>query len=451
MWLPLARALDPMTRTASVAVAELGARTRTPWVHHLALWAFVAGTAVPYHIASPIGSVSTISLLDVTLCLEAPYAVLVLLHDQFPRVMRLVLAALIVPLACTVLSLLWSSDYSRTIKGVANYCEATVAFLVAYALFSRVPVRTALRYVAIFAVLLVIPALGSQLGLPFCEPQILDTVSHESSEYANLKTSYDSRLSHPFIGMHNDFATVLSLFVLSLFAGASLYRSRALLLGGVVCLTACCLTQSRGVLAALFLGGMGVLFANRERIWKRRGFVRTVVTAVFAGTVLVTLVLVYGSYNEALLAHLDSRFTDEALVVRAERLAVAADAMTTEPLTGLGGNVVPSTTLGNMHNTFVEQVVYFGLILGPIADFALISVPFVLWRSGRRMSSGPLLSSAMTWTFVAQLVSFAGETSFEAYLPKTYVYLAAGLFVALLASMQVEWQASNLRRYQLSS
>lgn len=442
-----------MTPGTSGSFAPRGwsVRYRTPVLRQIVLALFVAGTAVPYHIPSPVGMVSNISVLDFTLLLVAPYAIFLLIRNQLPWTLRLICCALSVPMACTVFSLLWSSDYSRTVKGVASYGEAMMAFVIAYALFSDVPVRTALRYTAALAVLLVIPALGSQWGFPFCEPQILDTLSHDSSEYANLKVSYDSRLSHPFIGMHNDFATVLSLFILVLFAGASIYRSRALLLSGLVSLAACCLTQSRGVLAALCVGALGLIFENRERFWKRRAVMRTLATTGFAGALLVTLILLYGSYNDALLAHFASRLTDEGVLVREERLAMAADAMTAEPVSGLGGNVVPSTTLGNMHNTYVEQIVYFGVILGPITDMALFSIPLIIWRSERENPLAPLLRSALAWTFVVQLISFAVETSFEAYLPKTYVYLATGLFVAILVSMRSEWRILRSRQYRLSS
>ena len=91
-----------------------------------------------------------------------------------------------------------------------------------------------------------------------------------------------------------------------------------------------------------------------------------------------------------------------------------------------------------MHNTFLQQAVYFGIPLGVLVSAALIGLAgFFLARRRRAAIAGVL-----AYVLLVQLVSFAFEASFEGTVLRVLFYMSIGMAVALLRSVESERAAA---------
>jgi O-antigen ligase len=228
--------------------------------------------------------------------------------------------------------------------------------------------------------------------------------------------SYYVRFSHPFIGRSNNIATLLAILSLPLiYWSVTSKRNRlATSLIGV----ALVLTLSRGVLIGVAVCGLFLLVRSRGHFG---ALLRRLVAPLVIGVVvLVILVLRDPSVAETIGGRLSSVTVSD----RATLLTLGTQAINDNPLIGVGGGVGDP-----VHNSYLQQIVYYGFFLGSLVVLAFLRVPAAFF--GR-----DVLSRAAGLGVAAAFVSFLSESSLEGTLLRPLIFLCIGLLAALSLSVE---------------
>jgi O-antigen ligase len=395
----------------------------------IALMAILLAAAVPVRLPVSVPLVGSISVLDLllvaaagTLLLDATFRPL---DPGYGRLFWL----LCIPFVLSAASVVWSQDRSATLHATLVSAEALVAYLVIVRELAGVPASRVIVYIGRYAYLMLIPAVLLLLNVPGFEPQI-SSVKESSGDYI----SYYTRLSHPFLGRSNNLATVLAFLAPLLLYWGHVRQDRRALLTGIVAFVAIFLTQSRSVLLAFLVAA--VVFAPFAvgRRGVRTRLLRTVIAVVFLGAVSVAMLY---SLNPATNEFFSDRFSRANVDERAELLAAGNAKIAERPLLGYGAGVTPDDEpllAGGVHNTFVQQIMNFGLPLGLLVGAAIVGLAASLLARRRHNA----LAGAVAYVVMVQVVIFLFQASFEGTLLRVLFYLSMGLGVALLRAVDRE-------------
>jgi O-antigen ligase len=110
-------------------------------------------------------------------------------------------------------------------------------------------------------------------------------------------------------------------------------------------------------------------------------------------------------------------------------------------------NAVPPTNPNprqpnvDVHNTFVQQALYYGLPLGLVISLALCGIAGVFLA--RRHATA--IAGVIAYALMVQLISFLFESSFEGSVLRVLFYMSVGLATALLRAVEREAAAGDLR------
>jgi O-antigen ligase len=382
--------------------------------------------AMPVRISSGFPVINSVSILDVLLLLAAATLFLDLAFRPIDPGYKALFWILCVPLVLSVVSIVWSQDRPATLRSVIIYAEGLIAYLFVVRELTALPAERVIRYIARYAYLLIVPAV--LLLLHVLRPE--EDLSHTSGTYI----SYYSRLSHPVLGRSNNLATLLAFLVPLLLYWGHVRRDRRITAAGVVALLAVFMTLSRGVLLAFLLAGLLYApFAVGRRAGERGGMGVKVVAAVALGAVAIA---VFSTVNPATREFFAGRLSLANVHDRSELVSRALTKFSERPLLGYGAGVTPDQDpllSIDVHNTFLQQLLYLGLPLGVLAGFALCAIPaFFL---ARRWTP---LAGVIAYTLMVQLVLFLFESSFEGTVLRVLFYLCLGLATALLRSAERE-------------
>jgi O-antigen ligase len=398
--------------------------------------------------------VHSISVLDVVLIALAGTLFLDLANRPVDTGYPALFWVLCTPLAISILSLAWSQDRAATLRAVLGYAEGLIAYLLVIRELAGVPSARVIRYIKRYNYLLIAPAVLLLLRVPGFQPRV--DLRHTTGDYL----TYFSRLSHPVLGPSNNLATALAFFAPILLYWGHTRSDRRASRAGLISMLAIVLTLSRGILLAFLIAGL--LYAPLN-VGRRRRAARGLGVKIAAAVGLGAAALgVFYAVNGPTHALFKDRLSTANLTTRAEIYSEALKKVASNPLIGRGGGVteslpptqsnqqpvrldlyaasaaatLPATAQqrANVHNTFLQQAVYFGLPLGLIVSLALCGIAgFFLARRRTRPLAG-----AIGYALMAQLVSFLFESSFEGTVLRLLFYLSVGLATALLRSVEEE-------------
>lgn len=395
------------------------------------------GLVLPFRFSVPSSVVGSISLLDVAVAMGV--AVLVarfigggVISFGDDRVLIL----LSIPFALAVVSMIWSSDATSTVRAAILSLEAIGAYLVVVNTLERAAPGTHFLVASGIIVGLVIFSTAFWVGIVDIAPQFTSELSDRE-----LLTYY-ARLSHPFLGRSSDLSSVIAMF-LFVVAGAWVVQRRVMwAVSVVVGLVGVALTLTRGVILALVVGviAFGLSIGRRET---KLNISRRIV-GLMAGGVAIALLAVIAvvslspGFATPLAENLRNRLALSGYQVRVENVSLAWDVIMRNPLVGLGGGNLGGGILaerGGVHNTYLEAMINYGIVLGLVASAALVLVALRLYsyRSSAPLSDATLvLVSAGFATVVTQLIVFVGETTYEAATPRVAFFMSVGLVVSLV-------------------
>jgi len=346
---------------------------------------------------------------------------------------RRVTILLAIPFLVCVGSLAWTDDLTATLRSIGMFTEAMVAYWVVTNAFGSLRPPQLFSRAALLVALLLIGSMLSLLQVPAFAPQTPPNMVVGGPEHWAYLTTYYARLSNPFYGLSNDFASVLSLYVLPLLAwGVVRSKLRYSLLAGIV-FAGVALTLSRGVVIATVAGGVLFLVAERQRLTRW-------LPGISVGSALVlTVAYFYYQLNEAVQTHLVDRLSITTIQVRREIFHYALQRISEAPIVGYGAGVVTDPVLADgVHNTYLQQALYYGIPLGLVCGGALwlLAARFLTWPAQTRAVR--VMAMAIGVSVLTQLAVFLVETSFEATLPKTEFYSFAAFGSIVLAQMTRE-------------
>jgi hypothetical protein len=205
----------------------------------------VAAAAFPVRMRYAFLGFGSFTVFDLVVFAGAPLLLLRLLLAGRLRVGdRSTFFLLGVPAAVCVLSLGWSQDRGATLYRAVFAVEALLGYLVAVNLFTELSARRIVRYLSALVALLILGGVLSLLGAPGFEAPI-GGLEPGTEEYLNYVASYYSRFSHPFLGLSNNFATVLAFFVFPLVAYGAACRRRLPLAVAILAAAGVAATLSR--------------------------------------------------------------------------------------------------------------------------------------------------------------------------------------------------------------
>ena len=395
----------------------------------IALTAVLIAAAMPVRLSADIPVINSVSVLDILLIAAAVTLYLDLAVRPLDPGYRPLFWILWIPFVLSIISLVWSEDRIATLRSVFIYAEGLIAYLFVIRELHGLPAARIVTYIKRFAYLLIIPAVLLLLRVPGFGPQEAG-LSERSGGY----TSYYTRLSHPILGRSNNLATVLAFFAPLLLWWGHTHRDRRVMVAGVVTFVAIFLTLSRGVLLAFLLAGvLYAPFAAGRRRFGRPGLGFKVTALVTLG---FTAIAVFYTVNAETREFFAGRLSADNVTGRSALIAESLSDIAAQPLLGYGGGAGPDPNpllAVDVHNTFLQQVVYFGLPLGLVASVALCAIAgFFL---ARRTTP---LAGAIGYTVMVQLVLFLFESSFEGTVLRVLFYMSVAFAVALLRAVEEE-------------
>ena len=363
----------------------------------------VVVAAFPVRISTGFGY--SISVFDVTLLALLYVFVMRRLAGVPLRVgPPAVAAAAAIPALAGFTSLLWTDDFAVGARAVVSALSAVLAYLVVLDLTGGLSPRAVARLAALFSVLLVLAGLATWMRVPGFEPPA--SASDPWSWYA--------RLSHPFIGKSNNLATLLVLLIPILLWSAARYRSLWFWMAALVGIAGTILTFSRGALLVLIT--ILVIYATRSARDRKLGTLRTVGIGVLA---MIVVAVLANSFSDQLVGvEQRLRLEDQGRVLLLQRAMMDIGS---SPILGTG-----SAPEFDAHNTYVQFLVEYGVILGFICCVALLLAVFV-WFVRRPDNGSPTTRFVVGLSFLAGGLMFAVQSSYSGALPARSSGCAGGL------------------------
>jgi O-antigen ligase len=396
----------------------------------IALTLLLLAAAMPVRLPVRVPVVGSVSVLDLvliallgTLYLDLPWRRL----SWGPRPLAI---ALLIPPAVSALSMLWTQDRNATLRSTIVYAEAVIAYLIVLRELEGLSAARVVAFVRRYAWLVTLPAVLLLLHVPGFGPEERG-LSPTSGDYL----SYYSRLSHPVLGRSNNLATALAILVPALLYWGHTRRDRRATTAGLIALTAVVLTLSRGVLVAFAVGGLGYLLLLRRPPGSPR---RPVLGKVIAATLgLAAAAAALYELNPDTREFFLGRLSPANVTRRADLYSAAFQKIAEHPLLGYGGGAVPDgdrSLLVDVHNTYLQQLLYYGLPLGMLVGAVIAALPiFFVARRWRAPVAG-----AVAYAVLVEAISFAFESSFEGTVLRVIFYLALGLLVGLVRAAETE-------------
>jgi O-antigen ligase len=399
----------------------------------LGLMALLLLAAMPVRLPTEVPLLGSVSVLDLFLFLASWTLVLDLPLRPLNWGYSSVVSLMAVPAVASLLSVVWSGDPVTSVKAALAYLEGLVAYLfVVRELEGLTPTRV-IRYIGRYALLLTIPAVLLLLHVPGFAPYE-PGLSQSSGSYI----SYYTRLSHPVLGRSNNLAAALAIFVPPLLYWGHTRRQSSASIVGFITLIAVAATLSRGLFLAAFIAGLAYLLLLRRTSAAPRRSVVGKLIGVMIG-LFVAAVALY-QLNPPTREFFAGRLSGTNIDLRVNLYDEAFRRILDRPLLGYGADAAGSSDVAltvDVHNTYVQQVLNFGLPLGIVVGLAIaaLPIPFLLRR---RIHP---IAGAIGFAVLIEVVSFCFESSFEGTVIRVILYLSLGLLTGLLKAAEVEAEA----------
>ncbi|WP_157728650.1 O-antigen ligase family protein [Actinopolymorpha singaporensis] len=425
-WLiPFAAVCSPRMRALATAFSRRPDRRPRVMVM-LVLLAAAMPFRFPVWYPTSFPVIKSVSILDMMLVVGLTVLLLDLKRRRLNLGYRALALLLAVPVLVSALSLMWSDDRIATLRTTVNFLEAFVAYLFVTRELAGVAVERVVAFLRRYVWLVTLPAVFLLLHVPGFAPYE-PGLSHRSGDYL----SYYTRLSHPLLGRSNNLAAVLAILVPVLLHVGHSRRDRLTTLTGLVAAAAVICTFSRGVMVAFVIAGVGCVLLFRRPFG---GSWKPLIGKVVVGALsLVAAPIALYVLNPTTHEYFAGRLSAANILSRAELYRAAFEKIEAQPLLGYGAGAVPkgdAVLIVDVHNTYVQQILYYGVPLGALVGMVVLSLPlFFLLRRGLHPLAG-----AVGFGVLVDVISFAFESSLEGTVLRVIFYLHLGMLAGLLRS-----------------
>jgi len=402
----------------------------------LALTLIIA-LAFPIRIWWSFGPFESFSPMDIVLIIFLIGLLLLTAYSGILRVgNRYVAVVLTVPVFFCFLSFLWTVNPTETLKAALTYTEALATFFITILVFGRLSSNTIACLLGIFVLSTITAAFLSETGFPGLSPQIPPNLMPGSLDYAAFILSYHVRLSHPFIGLSNNFATVLAFFPIMFSSYAKATRKPMFHWLAALSILAVVLTLSRGVILALFIA-YGFYYGVRHQI-----SLKSLLRGVALLVIIIFCVFAYVKLNPQVEYNLPDRLSTGNIHIRLEAWYSVLATLAEHPFRGYGAGVSVSEVTGfplrSTHNAFLSQLFYFGLPCGIIAAGSVLIIPFLFIRWRLSSNKARFMRRAVVFTLIGQMLIFASQASFAGSVLRVLFYFSVAASITLLAALERE-------------
>lgn len=394
--------------------------------------------SVPYRFYGlNIPAISSFCIIEPILGVGVIYLIFKILISRRLRIgPRLLFYILLFPLILSIISLGWSSERAFTINEILVNIEALAAYLVVLNFGLHADKRELLRVLLFFSISLLLVSLLSYPPLSIFHVQLPGEQLMNDGAKAAFLLSYNARLSHPFIGLSNNFATILAmLFPVIFYIGKGLSSKlwlfvASLLLGAIIA------TLSRGVsLATAASFGLVFLYKIISTFALSKNSVKYI--GLISITSVILVLFVYFTIPE-MANHLQDRFNSGGASARFGLAVEAFKSISKHPFLGYGGGVPFSSHftggLTDIHNAYLQRIYWYGIPLGFISSLSIISIPLFLNCIPCHDSFCQHVKEGMFIAMLGQIFLGLIESSWEGSVLRVIIYALLGLFVALSSS-----------------
>ncbi len=358
---------------------------------------------------------------------------------------------LMVPFTISILSVLWARNPLLTLEYITKLAIGLMAYLLPVNYLRNASLRFMKFLWVVFSLGLLAGPLGFLLGV-----QGFEFYSFDPNVHADALFGAYARLSHPFIGVSNDFAPILEFTSLLLFGLGIISKSKTLICFGWLLLLALFLTLSRGVLLSFFLGVTLLAFYYSFNLFSIS--IKKIFRALIGVTVISFLIVFilfqyrveFGGRNIIFVDFVfGERLSGQNLDARLIRFNFIYNLILENSLLGLvGGNFAPFSTNSQSavpaaHNAFLQNILFFGLFFGLLVNLSYIGL---LLRFISLSSSYKKLRVFTTFAatgFFILLLSMLTQTFMEATIPRILILFMLGLFTATFSILKRSYPVST--------
>lgn len=396
---------------------------------------FLLALLFPFRVEYGWWLFSTISVLEVVLVLVfVSVSVMAALRGRLCLGDRRVFFLLALPVLLSLVSIAWSVDASETFKAIVVYGAALATFLVTVALLKDVSVRALVLLVLLLPIALIVTAVLSYLPNSVLRPELVMPSSVLLQE--GFVLSYRARFSHPFLGLSNSFATILAMLLplVLLVRRLGFWRQWSWFVA-VLTLAAILATGSRGVILAVVLA-FGVVFFWRLVLRGRvplRGIFLIIVAAVLAAG------FIWG--NPVAREHLADRFSTRNIESRLHSFSAAFEVLKGHPQ-GVGSGVyfgsVSDVPLRSVHNSYLQNLLWFGWVAGLLLTIAMWFLPLAILRMRTLTEPARYVKQALALSVLTLLFINLSQASWEGSVIRVWVYFLIALGVMVVRQVDVQ-------------
>lgn len=397
--------------------------------------------AFPFRIREKIIIFNSVSIFDIALLIFSFALLLYIFYNDGKLYVgnKSIFLLLCVPLLIGLFSIVWSEDIAETFYYIIINTEAVLSYLVTVNLLRKSKSEWIMSLMAILSLLIIIPSIFSYFRIPGFASYIPYEIG--SVEYNSFIASYYTRLSSPFFGLSNNLATILAYFLFPFLTWYIISGKRSYLLLTTIILASIIMTVSKGVLLSITITIPLFIYWQKVRI-------KQIIQPLFLAFILsvVGFTVAYVLSDQFRIYAINVFNVGRAIFVkgaeRFQRYEAALRLIERALLYGYGAKVIPPDFgfQGNVHNTYLEQMVYFGIPLGMISIASLILLPFGFKRFSKKGDLSSRVSVGIVSAIICQLIIFITETSFEGAVLKVIFYVSIGLSVALVNSLTQQIQ-----------
>jgi len=341
-----------------------------------------------------------------------------------------IFAVLSLPVIFSVFSMLWSVNLTETLKSIVVYGAALATFLITATLFREFSAQSLARLFLIIPIMLISTALLSYVPSSPIQPEaVMPSLAIAQDGFL---LSYKARFSHPFLGLSNSFATILAMLLplVVLVRKLGFWPRRSWWIA-IITFSAIISTGSRGVIASVLLGYcfsfLGRLNLTGRLRLPRKTFFSLIAAMIFA-TGFVFL-------NPNAQKHLMDRLSVVNIVSRLNAF-IEVFALLDENPTGIGSGVslsdVSGLSLRSVHNAYLQNFLWFGLIGGTLTTLLMWALPLFVLGMRMRSVHGLAAKRGLAMSVLMLLLINMSQASWEGSVIRLWIYFLIAVGVIMV-------------------
>ncbi len=398
---------------------------------------FLLVIVAPRRILIHAGPFSAISTLELFIWL-AFFWILITQNLVLTTGPKSLLLALSAPVFINSISMLWTDDPVSTSKIIIYSIDSFLGYIVALNIVRDRSAKAIAGMLGVIAAGGVLLAFLYWLRVPFIwNIAGVATDKLNSVDKWSMVSTF-SRLDSPFWGRSNDLAAILAPFLIFFIGMARFtrdagYRNAAFILA---IMTGIALTFSRGVIICTLLVLLIAMFV--------RPTLKGVTLTLLPLLLIIPAVITFSNRVDDMgLNILDDRFQNTSNIEnRYDRVSYGLELMRQSPILGYGGGRYLSKDSNEndsaFHNTYLEQLVSYGLFFGTVSIVALLSLPWFFFRFGQQNLPLRNLALFLGLAVILYLMTAFNQTINEAMLPSLLFRIFLGFCVAFLYACKRE-------------